>query len=183
MSMDRWSFMVSAESVEDYEDATGACVESLQWVLSCLRAQYWSYQQSHWIVRGRTFYGDHLLFQRLYESVTEQTDVLAEKMVATYGPDAVHALDLGAKFEVWIRRWDEVECVHQRGLLSEADFQKIIERTYNRLKEKGQLSLGMDDFLMATASEHETNQYLLRQLLRSKESARMAAADWAALKE
>ena len=46
----------------------------------------------------------------------------------------------------------------------------------------GEMSLGMDDFLMATANEHETNQYLLRQVLRSIDSAKTAADDWASLK-
>ena len=159
----------------------GTAIEMLQWLLACMRSQYWSYQESHWQVKGGNFYGDHLLFQRLYESVQEQTDVLAEKMVGMYGPEAVDGLDLGAKFEVFIRRWSAADCLHKRGLLSEEDIQKLIKWVYDKLKAMGELSLGMDDFLMATASEHETNQYLLRQVLRSKESARMAAEDWSEL--
>lgn len=161
----------------------GAAIEMLQWLLAGLRSQYWSYQESHWQVKGQSFYGDHLLFQRLYESVQEQTDVLAEKLVGMYGIDAVNGLDLGAKFEVFVKRWSNVDCLHKRGLLSEQDIQGIIKRVYEYLKSVGELSLGMDDFLMAMASEHETNQYLLRQVLRSKDSARMAADDWAALKK
>ena len=189
--MKRWSFMdggcnAPSSSVEEIQlelAQKGTAIEMLQWLLACMRSQYWSYQQSHWQVKGRSFYGDHLLFQRLYESVQGQTDALAEKMVGMYGPDAVDGLDLGAKFEVFIRRWGQVDCLHRRGLTSEEDFQKLVKWTYEKLKSLGELSLGMDDFLMATASEHETNQYLLRQLLRSKESARMAADDWAALKK
>ena len=47
-------------------------VEKLQWLLACLRAQYWMYQQSHWQVMGPEYYGNHLLFERLYESVVKQ---------------------------------------------------------------------------------------------------------------
>lgn len=180
--MKRWSFMPDLGKTQMGVHQKDVAVEMLQWLLGCLRAQYWSYQQSHWQVKGQSFYGDHLLFQRLYESVQEQTDVLAEKMVGMYGPDAVDGLDVGAKFESFIRRWNDTSCLHKRGLLSEQDFQQICERVYEQLKSMGELSLGMDDFLMATASEHETNQYLLRQLLRSQESAKMAAEDWAALK-
>ena len=74
-------------------------------------------------------------------------------------------------FERFVKRWGKAQCRHRRGLLSEADVQEIIKNVYDSLKQMGELSLGMDDFLMATASEHETNQYLLRQVLRSKESA------------
>jgi DNA-binding ferritin-like protein len=156
-------------------------VEMLQWLLACLRAQYWMYQQSHWQVMGPEYYGNHLLFERLYESVVKQVDTLAEKMVAMYGADAVDAMDLGAKFEAWLRRWDAKDCLHMRGLMAEQDFQSAAQRVYEALGERGDLTLGMDDFLMATANEHETNEYLLRQVLRSKESARTAAADWAEL--
>jgi DNA-binding ferritin-like protein len=179
--MNHWSFMPGVTAQTGRQK--GAAVEMLQWLLGCLRAQYWSYQESHWQVKGHSFYGDHLMFERLYESVQKQTDVLAEKMVAGYGPDAVNGLDLGAKFESFIRRWNETDCLHKRGLLSEQDFQQICERVYTQLKSMGEMSLGMDDFLMATANEHETNQYLLRQVLRSKESAKMAADDWASLKK
>jgi DNA-binding ferritin-like protein len=178
--IERWSFM-DREGQAEQPDDPEAAVEKLQWLLACLRAQYWSYQESHWQVRGRTFYGDHLLFQRLYESVQAQIDTLAEKMVGLYGEEAVDSMDLGAKFESWVRRWSKVDCLHKRGLLSEQDFQSTCHKVYESLGQMGELSLGMDDFLMATANEHETNEYLLRQLLRSKESAKTAADDWAAL--
>lgn len=188
--MKRWSFMPGSVGPSEQLDVAVAqtklvskntAIEMLQWLLAALRAQYWNYQQSHWQTKGPTYYGNHLLFQRLYESVQEQIDTLAEKMVGSYGPESVDGLDLGAKFEEFIRRWSEVGCLHKRGLLSEEDLQKLIKWAYEKLKQMGELSLGMDDFLMATASEHETNQYLLRQVLRSKESAHQAAEDWAAL--
>jgi hypothetical protein len=146
-------------------------VKLLQPLLALLRAQYWMYQESHWQTKGPAYYGNHLLFQRLYESVTEQIDTLAEKMVGTYGPEAVSSAAMAPLFEQWVGRWLPVDCLHQRGLVSESDMQMVTKQVYERLKAIGELSLGMDDFLMATASDHETNQYLLRQVLRSKEAA------------
>lgn len=181
--MQRWSFMPDLGQTQMQLHKKEIAVEMLQWLLGCLRAQYWNYQESHWQTKGGHFYGNHLLFQRLYESVPEQVDTLAEKMVGTYGVESVDGLDVGAKFESFIRRWHDTECLHKRGLLSEQDFQQICKRVYDQLKAMGELSLGMDDFLMAAANDHETNEYLLRQVLRSKESARMAAADWAALEK
>jgi hypothetical protein len=154
-------------------------VEQLQWLLSCLRAQYWNYQQSHWQTGGIAAYGDHLLFERLYGSVVPHVDTLAEKMVGTYGPDAVDGLDLGAKFEYWIKRWSDEEDHHSRGLFSEECFQRCCRRTYDVLKEHKVLSLGMDDFLMGIASDHETNEYLLGQVLEDPD----IDDDWEALTE
>jgi hypothetical protein len=37
----------------------------------------------------------------------------------------------------------------------------------------------MDDFLMATANEHETNDYLLRQVLQQKQ----ASSEWERLQK
>jgi DNA-binding ferritin-like protein len=146
---------------------TGAqAIEALQWLLACLRAQYWSYQQSHWQTAGDAYYANHLLFQRLYESVVDQVDTLAEKMVGTFGPTAVDGVALAAKFNWWVRFWSEIPDHHERGLQSERGMQKCCRDTYNLLKSLDRLSLGLDDFLMATASEHETNQYLLGQVVR-----------------
>jgi DNA-binding ferritin-like protein len=142
-------------------------IDILRWLLALLRAQYWMYQQAHWESKGPPYYGNHLLFQRLYESVVDQVDTLAEKMVGGFGIEAVGSTDLGMKFLVWINRWQQTDCLHKRGVLSEQDFQKCCEDAYNTLKLTGEMTLGMDDFLMATANEHETNQYLLRQVLRT----------------
>jgi len=169
-----WSFMQREAQEQDIDD-----VEMCQWLLALLRAQYWSYQQSHWQTRGRPYYGNHLLFQRLYESVTDHVDGLAEKMVAFYGVEAVDALDLGGKFEIWVKRWNATDCLHRRGLQSEADMQSVCKAVYDGLKARGTLSLGLDDFLMAIANDHETNTYLLQQVLRVAAVAREAAADWA----
>ena len=168
MSLDRWSFLRVA-------DGPSSAVDLLQWLLACLRAQYWNYQQAHWQTMGPTYYGNHLLFQRLYEGVVEQVDTLAEKMVGLYGVESVDSSVLARKFSTWVSRWSSVDCHHERGLLSEREFQRCCRDTYDHLKAAGQLSLGLDDFLMATASEHEANQYLLQQVLRTKD----AGAEWA----
>jgi hypothetical protein len=54
----------------------------------------------------------------------------------------------------------------RRALIIEEALQKSFYNIYTHLKEMNALSLGMDDFIMSTANEHETNLYLLRQRLR-----------------
>jgi DNA-binding ferritin-like protein len=163
-----WSFVAMQD--DDFVEDTLDGLQKLKWLLALIRAQYWSYQHAHWVVRGDASYGNHLLFQRLYESVTEQVDTLAEKIVGMHGPEALDREEMVSMFAYWNERWDVVDCLHRRGLTSESDCQNVIKDTYDELKDSGELSLGMDDFLMAMASEHETNQYLLRQVLRNKRS-------------
>jgi starvation-inducible DNA-binding protein len=170
--MKKWSFVQPRLVPPVAQEPEGdPVVDKLLWLLALLRAQYWSYQHSHWVVRGQSAYGNHLLFQRLYESLTEQIDALAEKIVGTYGPDFLDDQDLLEMFEFWNNRWSEVSCLHQRGLVSEEDLQTVLEDTYHSLKDAEEITLGMDDFLMGLASDHETNMFLLRQVLQNKDGA------------
>ena len=52
-----------------------------------VRAAHHVYWTLHWQARGPTSYGDHLLYQRLYEARIEEIDGLAEVIAAEYGSD------------------------------------------------------------------------------------------------
>jgi DNA-binding ferritin-like protein len=134
-------------------------------VLAVLRAQYLSYQTSHWQVVGGSFYGNHLLFERLYKSVEEQVDQLAEKIVGFLGGEAVGLVYQMEKIHMLCGQWGRISCNHKRGLQSEADLQQAIKIAYEAITQEGMMSLGLDDWLMATANEHESNTYLLQQAL------------------
>lgn len=152
-----------------YMEASPAQVEIsrklLSNVLAVLRAQYFSYQTSHWQVVGSSFYGNHLLFQRLYESVQEQVDQLAEKMVGYFGSEAVTLLPQMHQVYAYCGRWGKIDCNHKRGLQSESDLQGAVRSAYEGIQAIGAMTLGLDDWLMATANAHEENTYLLQQAL------------------
>ena len=134
-------------------------------VLACLRAQYLSYQTSHWQVVGGSFFGNHLLFERLYQSVQEQVDQLAEKIAGYLGGDA---LDLNRQVEAiynFTLDWGRISCHHKRGVRSEEDLQEAIKVAYEGIKAINAMTLGLDDWLMSTANSHEENTYLLQQTL------------------
>ena len=161
--------MASVQEKKAFMDATPEHREVVRYhlceVLSCLRAQYLSYQTSHWQVVGGSFYGNHLLFERLYKTVQEQIDQLAEKIVGYLGRDAV---DLTHQMEdIWdfTSAWSQIGCHHRRGLQSEADLQATLKLAYDTITSTGLMTLGLDDWLMATANSHEANQYLLQQAL------------------
>lgn len=152
-------------------------------LLALLRAQYMSYQTSHWQQAGVAYYGNHLLFQRLYESVTDQVDQLAEKIVGYLGAPPV---DLGPQARLvsqYAARWNAVQdCHHKRGLQSEQDCQEAIKAAYDGIKAAKAMTLGLDDWLMATANAHEENQYLLQRVLATPPmEATSLVEKWAAL--
>jgi len=146
-------------------------------LLALLRAQYWHYQNAHWTVKGAPFYGDHLMFQRIYESLQPQIDTLAEKAVAFFGGEVVEPIALAALMQGWLRRWSSVDCLHKRSLMSEDDFQQAVKGVYDAMKASGSLSLGMDDFLLAMANDHETNTYLVQQTRRAHTAALRIAGE------
>lgn len=149
-------------------------------VLGCLRAAYLSYQTSHWQVVGQSFYGNHLLFQRLYKSVQDQADQLAEKLVGYLGREVVDLNQQAKHIAEYCRRWHGIDCHHKRGLQSEADLQQSLKRAYDGIKQVNAMTLGLDDWIMATANAHEENEYLLQQALtpvpQEKSAGRAASA-------
>jgi DNA-binding ferritin-like protein len=142
-------------------------------LLAALRAMVWNYQTSHWQVSGDTFYGDHLLFERLYGTAHGEVDGLAEKMMGLFGKAAVEGAEQAWQMARIMQTLSEVGCPYQRGLQSEQRFQAMLSKARETLKELGQLSMGLDDLLPAMASAHDTHLYLLQQRLGG---AKVAAA-------
>ena len=137
----------------------------LSHILAALRAQYMMYQTLHWQSKGASAYGNHLLFQRLYESVKEEVDQAAEKLVGYTGNDSVFLPDQLSLIQVYCSRWCQVENPFERGLQAEKDLQNLLKFAYDKMKASHSLTLGLDDWIMATSSNHETNEYLLQQVL------------------
>lgn len=155
-------------------EQTDVVVSHLAHLLAYLRAMYLSYQTSHWQTKGPAYYGNHLLFQRLYESVQDEIDALAEKIVGYVGPAGV---DLDGQVDLVNTIASGLAATadhHVRGLESEVAFQRHVKAAYDAIKDAGVMTLGLDDFLMATASAHETNQYLLQQVLNTDGHGRVA---------
>jgi hypothetical protein len=137
----------------------------LRIVLAILRAQALSYQTSHWQARGPNYYGNHLLFERLYGSVQAEIDAIGEKLVGYFG---VPAVDLEVSLTLindMIERWHAEEDMVRRGLLSEQELQKALSFVFDVWPERSPMPIGLDDWLMATANAHESNIYLLQQVL------------------
>ena len=141
-------------------------------LLAILRALHWSHWTAHWKMKGTAFYGDHTLFQRLYEALEADIDTLAEKIVGEYGSEAVHNLSVMSDAHLFIASHaQQADNLYACALAMEEHLQSAIRTTYDDLKAQGTLSLGMDDFLMATANAHETALYLLRQRLTPTDEA------------
>lgn len=164
--MVRQSHLEVSPEVEAYAQS---CLLDLH---ALLRALHWSYWNAHWDVKGENSYASHLLFERFYAGQDEddsplidEIDALAEKIVGYFGCEVLCPIASMQLALNWMQRWGQISCLHQRGLQAEKDLQTSLKFVYEDLKEKGYMPLGLDDFLMATASTHEENIYLLQQSL------------------
>lgn len=144
--------------------------QSMLGLLATLRALFQVHQNAHWLSRGVPSYGDHLLFQRLYEGIADEIDGLAEKMIGVYDIEievmqqADQVADIMTLFE---SQEDELDLA-SRSLRAETLFLEFLQRVYDRLEEAGELTMGLDDFLPAVASLHETHVYLLKQRTKAR---------------
>lgn len=139
-----------------------------------LRALYLIHQNNHWKCRGPNFYGNHLLFERLYEETQKSADTAAEKTIGLYD-----RLDDMQDFVKTVARKYSPEnyggdCV-KAGLEAEKMFLRISKTVYSKLEKR--LTLGLDDMLMELASKHEVHVYLLIQASKPEGSLEVTAID------
>lgn len=104
--------------------------------------------------------------ERLYKSLEEEIDGLAEKLVSYYGAESVSAVQSIQFAEEFLDLYDGTPDIYRRALAQETHLQRALSRVYASLKEDDQMTLGLDDYIMSVANTHETHQYLLRQRIR-----------------
>jgi DNA-binding ferritin-like protein len=108
-----------------------------------------------------------LLLERVYSGLADEIDTLAEKIVSTFGCDAVDPISQINMISETSKVLAE-PCVEPlvRSLEVEEKIQKLLSSTFSELECMDYLTLGMNDFIMGMANSHDTFIYLLRQRLR-----------------
>lgn len=132
--------------------------------VATLKAIALIHQHSHWTTRGIPFYGDHLLFERLYNSALKDLDLAAEKFIGLFGDECL-SYDLQAELlnKVLIKYKDLEGSPINMSLAIEKDFLNLSRDAYDCFEQEGKLTLGLDDMIMAIASQREESVYLLKQ--------------------
>ena len=116
-------------------------------------------------MKSGNFYGDHLLLERVYSGVVEEIDTLAEKTVALYDVSAVDPLEQIDLSQTVVADF----CMNTnknpmlRSLQVEEYLQSLLQEVFSYLETQKALPLGLNDYIAATANNHETYLYLLRQ--------------------
>lgn len=157
----------------DYGDAVP--MRELAALLSFIQAEATIHQSHHWQTRGEPFYGDHLLFERVYNEVFSQIDKLAERMVGSGHHILAHPILLAKHCSLVVQSFyrdaganppsDTYPTLSLRATLRTLVALKVV---YAALEQKGVLSHGIDNLLQGMADEHESHVYLLKQRVQAK---------------
>jgi DNA-binding ferritin-like protein len=132
-----------------------------------LRGLYLLHQNNHWQTKGKNFFGNHLLFERLYKETSEQADQIAEKTIGLYDSDALNFKNQMSLIKDVISQYSCVnpeQCV-QSSLKAEEQFIKLCETVKNKLDEIGELTMGVANLIEELASNAEGRIYLLKGAL------------------
>lgn len=153
--------------VTDYGQAPAA---ELAVLLAALRAEAVIHQAHHWATQGSTYYGDHLLFDRVYSEVFGMIDGLAERAVGSGMTILVHPLLQVHHISGFTKSFyrdastqpapDAMPMLSLRAVLR---FLVLLNLTYAAMERKGALSHGTDNLLQGIADDHEKLVYLLKQ--------------------
>ena len=140
-------------------------------VLSALKSLASIHQSHHWQASGDPSYGDHLLFERLYNATNEHVDSIAEKAVGLGGEDLVCPVKLSEQSLFFTSQacTCNLNNIHlpkeivMTSLEAEKHFINLLTKCYDSLKKSGMSTLGIENVLQGIADAHESHVYLLQQ--------------------
>lgn len=148
-----------------YRKNSTAESEALATLLAALRALYLLHQAHHWQSRGPSFYGDHLLFQRLYEAVLPEMDSVAERAVGSGHAGLVAAADVTRATQILLDRWQargaSPDAMVKASLSAEGEALALLDEILGAVK----FSQGTQNLLQGIADKHEEHVYLLQRRL------------------
>lgn len=137
--------------------------EVIKGYLNFLRAIYQTHHDNHWKCQGNDFYGNHLMFKKLYENTLEHVDEVGEKLIGVYKGKDIISTDpesIGKIVEQYQAEKYGNDCVRS-SLEIENAFLKLSKDVYDKLDQEDSLTLGVDDMIMSISNDHEVHVYLL----------------------
>ena len=127
------------------------------------------HQNHHWTCAGDPYYGDHLLFERLYGDIPKEVDSIAEKAIglgstANVDLQLIHSqllkLISGSGSATMIPQSTDLA---KKSLMAEMNFLAVMKHLCDSLKECGLMTHGLDNLLAGIEDKHEGHVYLLKQ--------------------
>jgi DNA-binding ferritin-like protein len=143
-------------------------------IMALLNILQLHYRCAHWESKGTDSYARHLLFERLYDTVAADIDEVAEKVIGVWGLHNAEEIFVDVELTLMMARMmmelphisDEEQTHLPKSYYLEKVMLKYLDRVYEELESSGEMTMGLDDFVMALYSKHEHNLYLIQQALK-----------------
>lgn len=129
--------------------------------VSFLRSISLVHQNHHWLTKGKNFYGNHLMFERIYNAAIEDVDAIAEKFVGVFNSDTLNLNKQSHFIQKILVKYANMEPL-EGSLKIEEDFIEFSKHFYDVLEKENALTLGLEDIIPAISSNRETAVYLLK---------------------
>lgn len=156
------------------EPWSGEQYSELMAIVSMLEGINLLTQTFHWKTGGNSFFGDHTLYQRIYEGLDAQIDAVGEKAVGLGSArlaNSEHIMQGMDTFLMFVRSNNMVtqgagsmtEALVRRAKYAITLFVETTEKYIAILDKKGYLTRGLDNLLSGILDQHEGYIYLLKQ--------------------
>ena len=169
-------FVAKALSHIDHESkAQKLLVTRLSQYIAMLRAMHLWYHGAHHAVRGTSFSGDHQnLYGEIYTAIEKEVDAAIEKAIGLTGDEGMSCpMHIVKNALTVMENYPSPAVVTSLaiaaiGLEMEKHYLEMVEHMFVELEEAGVLSLGLNDFLAASANDHEMHLYHLQQRVKTE---------------
>jgi DNA-binding ferritin-like protein len=132
--------------------------------IASLKAIALIHQHNHWINDGAAYFGNHLMFERLYNSAQEDLDSAAEKFVGLFGKECLdYKTQTELLSQILSKYTDLAGDPVAHSLAIEKDFIKFCSAAYEGFEKEESLTLGLDDMIMSISGNREEAVYHLQQ--------------------
>ena len=138
-------------------------VNALIAVHVALEVEQMLFHAYHWRSKGQDYYGDHLLYQRLYQARAEEIDRIGEVLMAVGGAASVApSVTITGMLDLSNRVERSAGTDAQRALL-------LVEETLHRINDANSLlgkepyALAINNVLAGFSDKHLEALYLLKQ--------------------
>lgn len=178
------SGMTSDEATDSKDDSaismtltnpnSGLFAKRMGQYLGMLRAMHLWYHSAHHATRGASFSGDHPnLFGEFYNKIGEELDGAIEKAVGLSNdedmacPVCITSLALTVMKKYPTPPTITSLSIASTALQIENDYIALVKAVFEELEAANCLSLGLNDFFMASTNDHEGHVYKLQQRIKT----------------
>jgi len=143
--------------------------------IGMVKAMHLWYHGAHHVTRGASFMADHpSLFGELYNALGDDYDAAVEKAIGVTNDEnmgcpvinATRALQVMKNYPSPVKLTSLA--MASTALQLEQDLIELVGAVFSELESSGAMSLGVNDFLMAAANDHESHVYKLQQRIKTE---------------